>query len=65
MTRQGSTPTPDQRLQYELGLKFSEMNTILRRIRNRRSGEPTREERDRLAVLRGEIQSIKRTGGAS
>lgn len=65
MTRKGSSPTPDQRLGYELGGRYSEMNTILRRLRGRRGGEPTREERDRLAVLRVEIQSIKRTGGAS
>lgn len=58
------SPTPDQRHGFELGGKFSELNTILRRIRHRRSGEPTREERERLAVLREEIQSLKRTGGA-
>lgn len=65
MTRKGSSPTPDQRFGLDLADRYTEMNTILRRIRSRRSGEPTAQERERLAALRDEIQSIKRTGGAS
>jgi hypothetical protein len=56
------TLPPAQRLQYDLGQRFSEMNTILRRIRKRRSGEPTAQEKARLATLREEIHALKRTG---
>lgn len=51
---------PDQRLQWDLGALHSEMNTILGRIRRRRSGEPTAVERARLAKLRADITALKR-----
>jgi hypothetical protein len=57
------TLPPDQRLQYDVGQRYSEMNTILRRIRKRRSGEPTAQEKARLATLREEIHALRRTGG--
>jgi hypothetical protein len=53
---------PENRYRYELGQRFSEMNTILGRIRKRRPPEPTASERARLAVLKAEIAEIKRGG---
>lgn len=52
-----------EHVQYEIGGKYTEINTILARIRRRRSGEPTAAERERLAVLREEIAALKRGEG--
>jgi len=62
MTARGSEMPPDQRLAFDLGLLHTEVNTILGRIRRRRSGEPTAVERTRLAELRAEIARLKRGG---
>lgn len=43
----------------EIGARWSEINTILRRIRKRPSGEPTAKERERLKVLRTEIRQME------
>jgi len=51
---------PEQHHAYALGLLYTEQNTILRRIRFRRSGEPTTAERNRLAQLRQQIAAHKR-----
>lgn len=53
---------PDQRLGYDLAQRYRELNTILGRLRRRRYHEPTVAERERLAVLRAEIASLKRSG---
>lgn len=55
---------PEHRLTWELGQRYSEMNTILGRIRRRASGEPKAAEAAKLAALREEIQALKRTGSA-
>lgn len=41
------------------GMIFSEMNTIFKRIRGRRSSEPTTAERERLAALRAELTALR------
>lgn len=53
---------PEHRLRWELAQRYTEMNTILGRIRRRSSGEPKAAEAARLATLREEIQSLKRSG---
>lgn len=45
---------------FELGGLFTEMNTILARIRRRASGEPTGAERERLAELKAQIAELRR-----
>lgn len=55
----GVMKAPEQKFQYETGWRYAEINTILRRIRRRRTGEPTAAERARLAELRQEIADLK------
>jgi hypothetical protein len=62
MTVKGEHLTPEQRLAYNLGFLRTEQNTILSRIRRRASGEPTKQERKRLAELRDRITNLKRGG---
>lgn len=49
----------DQRITHDTGVRYTEMNTILARIRRRRSGEPTPKERARLVELKAEIKQIR------
>jgi hypothetical protein len=58
--RSGVPVPPEHRLQVDLGARFTEMNTILGRIRRRPSGEPKPSERNRLAVLKEEIAELRR-----
>lgn len=50
------------RARQEAGLRWSELNTIMRRIRRRPSGEPTSRELKRIAELKKELAILK-TGG--
>lgn len=62
--RRGTPPTSAERkIAINLGDRQTELNTILIRIRGRRDGEPTTEERDRIKVLRTEIADLKRGQG--
>ena len=48
---------PDHKDAADLGLLFTELNSILRRLRRR---DPTQAERDRIAVLQEQISAIRR-----
>ena len=49
----------EYKVEFHLGGLWSEVNTILRRISRRRSGEPTARERTRLAELKTEIDKLR------
>lgn len=60
----GRSLSPEHALEVRLGDRYTEMNTILKRIRRSRDGEPTARQRARLAELREEIATLKRGGTA-
>lgn len=62
MPRSYGPVDPITRLAVHLGAAYTEMNTILRRIRRRASGEPTAAERERLAQLKATIRDLKTQG---
>ena len=59
MGRKGQPLTEENYVAHELGVRWSEINTILRRIRRRRSGEPTERERVRLIVLKEQVVRLQ------
>ena len=56
----GEPTLSEARAGYEAGLRQTELNTILGRIRRRRFGEPTDAERKRIAALKDEITTLRR-----
>jgi len=61
MTNEATTPTSD-RIAYHIGFRYTEINTILRKIRYRPSGQPTFSEQNRIATLKHEIATLKQGG---
>lgn len=51
--------SPEQVRAYQLGLLYTELNTIFRRIRRRTLGEPTTKERERILELQELIREYK------
>ena len=49
----------DHYIKYHVGLCFVELNTILAKIRRRRSGEPTSIERNRIVALKERIAALR------
>lgn len=56
----GQHIAPATQISVDIGMMYSEMNTILRRIRRRTLGEPTNVERTRLMELRENIARRKK-----
>jgi hypothetical protein len=53
-------PAPEHRHAIDQGSLMLQLNTLLRRVANRRSGEPTPREREQILDLRDRIRAVRK-----